>query len=346
MIFIRTDSNSEIATGHMMRCLTIARGLKENGKRVEFLISDDASVLLLKKSPFKYRVLNTEWNNLDRNLEIDAMKKILLREENPVLIVDSYFASNVYYKELRPYAKLVIFDDFYKEKYDVDLLINYSIFHNMYDYELRYAGTETITLIGPAFIPLREQFARDRKKRKFNKNRLDILVMSGGGDKYNVLSTLMLYGQEKEEFSKFRADFHVVVGAYNTNIDKLRGVESLFPEVMIYENVEDIAGMMEKCDILVSSASTVLYEACAMGIPTIFFCMSDDQVNDIKYFSEEAGFIYVGDVRYEKDFDKRIFEAIGCLMDKEDLRRDISEKSQKIVDGLGTNRIVEEICYL
>ncbi|MBE5896303.1 MAG: UDP-2,4-diacetamido-2,4,6-trideoxy-beta-L-altropyranose hydrolase [Lachnospiraceae bacterium] len=346
MIFIRTDANEEIATGHMMRCLTIAKKLKENGKTVEFLISDENSKTLLENSSFKYTILNTEWDNLDSDIEIAKTKEILLHEQNPVLLVDSYYVSNKYFKSLKSCAKIIAFDDFFEEKIDVDIVINYSIFHDMYDYKSRYADTGTIVLVGPKYVPLREQFSKEKKKRNYKKDKYEVMLMSGGGDKHHVLSGLMSYGDIMGGFANVKANYNVIAGAYNTDIEIMNYTESRFSEVKIYENVEDIATLMEKCDILVSAASTVLYEACAMGIPTIFYCMSDDQKNDIKYFVRDAGYLYVGDVRKDKDFNEKVFLAIKDLMANENLRREICKKSMSLVDGLGAQRIAEEISGL
>ena len=40
MIAIRTDANEKIAMGHLMRCLSIAKQLKEKGQEVIFFISE------------------------------------------------------------------------------------------------------------------------------------------------------------------------------------------------------------------------------------------------------------------------------------------------------------------
>ena len=47
MIIIRTDANKTIATGHMMRTLSIARVCKENNIPVMFVLSDKESASFL-----------------------------------------------------------------------------------------------------------------------------------------------------------------------------------------------------------------------------------------------------------------------------------------------------------
>lgn len=75
LVYIRTDGNETIATGHLMRCLSIARALKKRGAAVAFLVSDDTSASILQKmySPdeiadhsFPILELRTDYRSLDR----------------------------------------------------------------------------------------------------------------------------------------------------------------------------------------------------------------------------------------------------------------------------------------
>ena len=84
LVYIRTDGNETIATGHLMRCLSIARALKKRGAAVAFLVSDDTSASILQKmySPdeiadhsFPILELRTDYRSLDR--EIQTMQGIL-----------------------------------------------------------------------------------------------------------------------------------------------------------------------------------------------------------------------------------------------------------------------------
>ena len=124
MIFFRTDANEEIATGHVMRCMTVGEELIKRGQQVKFLVSDMDSTKLLKDKNYEYTVLNSKWNFLDNVDEINKMKIIL--QENyekehkvPLLFLDSYFITNSYLKKLKPFSKLAVFDDLCKEIYDV-----------------------------------------------------------------------------------------------------------------------------------------------------------------------------------------------------------------------------------
>ena len=69
MIFIRTDANEKIATGHVMRCLTIADEILDLGGKVCFIVSDKQSLSLIQDRGFKYIITNSEWNNVNPQKE-------------------------------------------------------------------------------------------------------------------------------------------------------------------------------------------------------------------------------------------------------------------------------------
>ena len=118
LVYIRTDGNETIATGHLMRCLSIARALKKRGAAVAFLVSDDTSASILQKmySPdeiadhsFPILELRTDYRSLDR--EIQTMQGILSSHNVACLLVDSYFATPEYLDILRQICKVAYLDD-------------------------------------------------------------------------------------------------------------------------------------------------------------------------------------------------------------------------------------------
>lgn len=70
-IYFRTDGNSEIATGHLMRCLAIARACARMGAAVAFIVSDEESLSLLRERfavPQEFQVcsLHTDFKTRSR----------------------------------------------------------------------------------------------------------------------------------------------------------------------------------------------------------------------------------------------------------------------------------------
>ena len=61
-IFIRADANSQIASGHIMRCLTIAGALRRKDHQVTFLISDsDSETALTLRLFYVFKAITGIW---------------------------------------------------------------------------------------------------------------------------------------------------------------------------------------------------------------------------------------------------------------------------------------------
>ena len=105
-IYFRTDGNEEIATGHIMRCLSIARACATLHAEVSFLVSDEQSMTILAErftSPneFTIQCLHSNFQELEK--ELPVLKK-LLTDSNPSksdtwLFIDSYFVTKNYLSE-------------------------------------------------------------------------------------------------------------------------------------------------------------------------------------------------------------------------------------------------------
>ena len=179
IVYIRTDANEIIASGHMMRCLSIAYEINQLGVDVVFLVSDYSSVRLVENTCFPFCVLETEWRQLNTLKEIERIKRIIgtkSAEDGEVLLVDSYYADYDYYRSLREYIRIAIIDDMCSGIFDVDLLINYNIYHNQFDYTDMYSQHDIRLLLGTDYVPLRDQFCipyntKERRNKKCNYRR-------------------------------------------------------------------------------------------------------------------------------------------------------------------------------
>ncbi len=222
-IGIRADANSIIASGHVMRCLTIASEIINHGQQVAFFVADEESSALLKDfsgdiEGIEIVVLGSDWQDLDE--EIPTLTKELTARDIKVLLVDSYQVTKAYFAELSKVCKIAYMDDLGKEPYPLDLLINYSGYYEQIGYADLYKGTTNSNgeavrmLLGLMYAPLREQFYReqscevrfsnedsDNKQSnsgvsashtgqaniKDDKQSLNILVTAGGADMHGML---------------------------------------------------------------------------------------------------------------------------------------------------------------
>lgn len=343
VIGIRVDVNETVATGHIMRCLTIAEQIKNLGGQVLFITADEQAEDLLAGAGMEHVCLQTRWDHMEE--ELPVLREILKLAGIRTLLVDSYQASPAYFEELRPFVKLVCVDDCFEYIFPVDALINYNAYHVRFPYRETYGG-QTKLLLGTDYVPLREEFsvAQVRDAQSGNK-RFSVLLSSGGGDAQNAVLGVLQRAAEMEELQSVM--FHAVVGAYHPQGDAIEAFGETHENVKVYRPCHDMAGLMADCDAAVSAAGTMLFELCAMGVPTVFFQSADNQRYDREFFAAGDRMLFAGDITQDRDACiEKICEGLKRLAADDMLRERMKENLVEVTDGKGAERIAEELMRL
>ena len=123
MIVFRVDANEQVATGHLMRTLSIASACRKCGLMCEFWLAEEKETERIAKAGFPYRILGTRWDALED--ELPVMKQRLQAQQVDWLVVDSYCATVRYLAELNRMVPVFYVDDFRREHYEVSALLQY-----------------------------------------------------------------------------------------------------------------------------------------------------------------------------------------------------------------------------
>ncbi len=316
-----------------MRCTSIARAFLRAGEDVIFVTADHEGDGLLQG--FKATCLNGRWDCLEAELE--KIKKMTLEMKPETLIVDSYYVSESYFRELRKLTRVAYIDDLNESTWDVDYLINYNIYGSKLDYSA-YARTKTKFLLGPRFTPLRDEF-RDCGKHEIRKIAKDVLVSAGGADPECVTEIII------QNICPHFPDvvFHFLVGAMNPRLSDINQRILETKNAVIHINEQKMSDLMMKCDVAISAAGTTMYELCATGLPTITFTLADNQFMAAGEFAHQEIMLSAGDCRRDNCFLDNIKKCLQSLVEKTDIRCNLSNRMQAVVDGKGADRIVLEI---
>ncbi len=332
MIYIRTDMNDIIATGHVMRCLSIADAAKEMGEEVTFILADNQAEDYIISRGYQVIVLGSRWDAMETELPVllDLIKK---RNIESVLI-DSYQVTEKYLKELTKETRTIYLDDLSAFHYPVDSIICYANYYKKFAYEENYL-TDKLYL-GLNYVPLRKEFQNCCPK-VINEQVENLLLLSGGTDNYHILSRLL----EGVELVKYR-QVHVVCGKYNADYEDLKLKNKDCSNVYIHKAVTDMKRYMEEADLVITAGGSTLYELCAVGTPAISYSFADNQLDNVRKFQEDGMIDYAGDIRCDN-----VMDNVGKLLEKyvnnKALRQECSIKMQKVVDGYGARRIAEVI---
>ncbi len=331
--YFRVDVNRFVATGHIMRSLSLAEAARRLGIHAVFVFSDCNGVEIVKNKGFEVEVLDSNWNNL--NTEIDKLL-MLIDKRVDVLIVDTYYASKYYLEKLSEKTRVVYIDDLGKITCSIFGLVCYAPYYDCFDYEERFGEYGTHLFLGMDYVPLREEFG-DVLPRKTKKEIKRVLLLSGGADRYHIMKHLV---DRLSHQKRIRID--VICGHYNNDYYEIETLYRNNKWINIYKSVEKIDEYMKNADLAISAGGTTMYELCACGTPTISYSFVDNQIDNVLAFEKLGLMDYAGDIRSVD-----VFSNITHLFEKNldyGLRCERSFKMQRLLDGKGAIRIIEEIC--
>ncbi len=378
-IAIRVDTNEKIATGHVLRCMTVADSLVRMGAETVLVSADEGVVPFARGHEIGVHVLGTDWSDMES--ETDALIGYLKAENVDAMLVDSYGVSAPYFDRLREAGiRVACMDDLCEEAYPVEAVINYNPAAVFMEYERLYVGSGISLFLGESFIPIRDQFTQVRESLGRG-----ILVTTGGTDSLGAADAIIRSIPEDSDLSIGRRTggrpgtfdgIHLLAGRYFEPTECiLRAIET--GPVTLHRDVSDVASVMARCRVAVSSAGSTLYELSAMGIPTITFTIADNQMPNARFFAgilgAEAGpealgdadavemksgvtsdadasavrtdcyMPYAGDFRTDREGCLRrvcaFLREAASMSDEELCRR--GSRLRSLVDGRGADRIAE-----
>lgn len=339
---IRVDSSTQVGSGHLMRCLTLAgRRQREDGAEVHFICRDLPGNLsnLVPEGGYRLHLLPRHdevtglsgyaaWLTVPQEVDAEETEAVLESlGQVDCLVVDSYALDGSWEGRMRPIVKeIFVIDDLANRKHDCDVLLD----QNFYlDKESRYDGLVPEycrMLFGPAHALLREEFYEvGRHRRKCRGELKNLLIFYGGSDLTNETCKAV---RALLRMSLPEVQIHVVVGGSNPHKREVETLCRLHGFLHYHEQVDNMAELMNMADLMLGAGGTTTWERCFLGLPSLVTAIADNQVQTCKD-CHTAGLIdYLGfyDAVSEQDIAK------GLLgMDENRMRR-MTERCLHIFD--------------
>lgn len=322
-VLIFTEGGNQIGFGHISRCSSLYDELVVRGLEVEFIIYGDVNDIETIQNK-KFKVAN--W------LSTDFLNNHI--EDNDYCIVDSYMASEDLYRIISKQARKSLFiDDNARIKYPEGIVVNPSLSTDVVNYPKNEANCY---LLGSNYVILRMPFVQV-KRETINSRVKEVMITFGGSDIHNL--TPIILNQSVGKYPDII--FNVVIGNTFKNIDEIKRFGS--KNTNFYENAtaEDMKSIMLKSDIAITAAGQTIYELMATQTPFIPIKVIDNQNNNVAGLKE---FNLVETVLDYKDtlFKEKIVLEFEKMMDFCN-RKELSNKYNKVIDGLGTKRIIDAL---
>lgn len=355
-VAFRTDASLQIGTGHVMRCLTLADALREQGHECRFVCRAHEGHLLdhissrgyaLQALPvpdengsFESNLAHASWLGVDWLTDAQETRQCLADKKFGWLVVDHYALDHRWESSLRSSCKRIMaIDDLADREHDCDFLLD----QNYGSSAERYRGlvpADCTQCHGPEYALLKLAYADRRSQLPPHDGQVRrVLVYFGGGSDAASLTSLAMQALQSQELAHLSID--IVIGAACAHQSSLEELVALRGNAIIHRHLPHLADLMANAELAIGAGGATIWERCCLGLPSIVISVADNQRPACEALSADKLIEYLGHV--DQVTPEMIPDRTLSLLKKPGLLRDMSERGMKLVDGDGISKVIQAL---
>jgi UDP-2,4-diacetamido-2,4,6-trideoxy-beta-L-altropyranose hydrolase len=294
-----------IGTGHLMRCLTLASALREEGATCIFICRAHSTSLtgLVRKQGFTLHELpqaieplTSDCLGVAKLQDAEETKNVIqgLPDVPDWLIVDHYGIDEEWERELRPFVKRIfVIDDLANRPHDCDVLLDQNVINNQQMYKLLvpkycylFVGSDSV-ILRPEFIQYRSKI----QKRRLCVERL--LIYFGGADICGLTSMTL---EALLETRLLDTEIDIVIGKLSCEYEKVIKICEKYSsnKVRLYEDLPHLAELMVEADLSIGTGGITTWERIYLSLPSLVISSSENQIPILLKLDELGLICYVG----------------------------------------------------
>ena len=265
-ILFLPNVNEISGAGHFFRCLSIAKALKNYSN---CFFNFENKEIFFKKI-------------IKQNDMFFCKKKIIEYTDNEFssVIIDNYKIKQTEINILKKKSnKIILINDFKNKFKDLDLVI--------YPSNLRIYKKKRV-LSGFEYSIIRNDFndAKYTLKRKVK----NIILSFGYVDNKGVVIDTLKYLIDMNLKKKY--NFSIIIGSKFKQKRKLKKLISKSGlSIDLIEDCTNIVDILQNTDLVIGSGGVSLLERSRLGVPSITFLVSENQKNQVNFFTKQQATI-------------------------------------------------------
>jgi UDP-2,4-diacetamido-2,4,6-trideoxy-beta-L-altropyranose hydrolase len=356
----RADSSVDIGTGHVMRCMTLAGALREDGHECSFICKNHKGNINAQiiKNGFYVDVLerlnpSEVDNRLDLSLppyhpwlgsswlcDAKTTKKILMKKKPDWLIVDHYALDKYWHKYvLSSCENIMVIDDLADRQHHCKILLDQTLGRETLDYK-GLIPDQCDMLLGSDYSLLRSEFVEYRSlsfRRRERPALKYLLVTMGGTDSLNATGLILTELVQSDLPDSLK--IIVVMGSNSPFLEDVRmQAETIRFDTSIKVDVSNMAYLMARSDLVVGAAGTTSWERCCLGVPSVMVVLADNQRNVAKALSVANAALLIESVEHIAGSLGSMVEVLSKSPDK---LEKMSFAARRITNGTGADKVAE-----
>ncbi|MCB9807980.1 UDP-2,4-diacetamido-2,4,6-trideoxy-beta-L-altropyranose hydrolase [Candidatus Peribacteria bacterium] len=330
-VLFRADGNATIATGHVMRCLTIAEAVHERGGNAFFVCAELTPSLRSKIQDAGCELCELSCapcSQKDAEKTVEEAKRVNAQW----IVTDGYGFDGAYQDIVKSGgSQLMVIDDYgHADHYCADIVFNQNISADEAFYRNR--KSETMLLLGPKYALIRREFRRCNWTRVIPDHAAHVLATVGGSDPENISTKIM------HALASLAIDKRIIAGGSSPFIDEQKALATTLNQTEVVVDALGMAEHMAWADIAIGAGGSTTLEMAYMGIPfmTMIFAMNQEKGSQAL---DHAGVsMHLG---WAKDIDgQTLRDAVQELAENKEKREAMSAAGRALVDGDGVDRVV------
>jgi UDP-2,4-diacetamido-2,4,6-trideoxy-beta-L-altropyranose hydrolase len=331
---VRVDASERIGTGHLVRCLTLATALRQQGSQPFFVCRDQPGnrLDLIRARDFDVALVSGALEN-----DAASTRDLLQRHDNDIdwIVVDHYGLDEAWEGQLRPLCRqLMVIDDIADRRHDCDLLLDQNLVEGA---DGRYDGLvpeHCRRLIGPDFALLDPLYAELRRDAQPRRARVQRVLISFGGSDYLGLTPMALAAFLAAERPDVDAD--VVVAPQGPYVDDVLRMAAGHDNVHVHSGLPTLAHVIARADLAIGAGGTTSWERLCLGLAAIVVTVADNQRPATQALANRKLVRWIGD--HDQITEASFADALQPLL-ADGIPREWLERCGNIVDGLGVDRV-------
>ena len=331
-ILFFADAGSAVGGGHVMRCLTLARALRERGAVCGFVASPAVSGIL--------NAFGAEGIEQVRATGERAAMVLTAARDWPAdaVVIDHYRFARADEAVLRAPGRVLMVIDDLRRAHDCDLVLD----SNLGRTEVDYPGIQT--LAGPAFALVRPEFVALREatpaRRAPGEPPRRLLISLGltdvGGVTARVIEALM------PDLGDLSVD--VVLGEGAASLERLRSLAAGDARVRLHINTQQMPALTAEADLAIGAGGSSTWERCCLGLPTVTVVLADNQRPNALALAAAGAALMIEAAA--ADFEDRLRVMFMELINDSARRHAVGQAAAILCDGRGAERVADGLLAL
>jgi UDP-2,4-diacetamido-2,4,6-trideoxy-beta-L-altropyranose hydrolase len=357
-ILIRVDSSSLIGSGHVVRCLNLAKRLRLRGCNVLFITRENSSNcnFLFFESNFDVIVMAgthtalrsdakeddeyKEWLGVSQEQDAQDTIESIGDKIFDWIIIDHYALDHRWQDLLSARAeKIMVIDDLANRVHNCDLLLDQNFFLNKSERYSALVPSNCKCLLGPTHLLVSAQYDKYRSADKLRKGSISrVLVFFGSVD--NAKQTELAIAAISS-LNKTGIVFDVIVGKSNTRAASIKQLCDAVQNIRFHCQVDNMSEFIFKADFALGAGGASLWERAKLGLPSAVTVVANNQIEATENAEKTGVIVNLG--FFSKVSSQSYSNILGIMIESPERLRDMSDACIRLFNDSASSDVVDLI---